>query len=213
MQGTPRFASQDWLSQLAHVNANRKMRLAAHLCSGYVTQVLQGDPSFVAQLRERYGFHRVQVNATAANNVDTRILDEASAGRLREVMNAVPAVEFILQRNEETRPLWMHFESDPPANLSFLYDESKGRGIASETWPSLKEVGVPYGYAGGLGPKNLTQQLASMAAVAGDAPIWVDMESSLRTRLEGGGDIFDINKVMDCALQVVRLGLAPAQKS
>ena len=48
------------------------MKLAAHLCSNYITQLLSGDTTFVKFLVEVHGFHRFQLNATRANNVDSR---------------------------------------------------------------------------------------------------------------------------------------------
>ena len=44
-----------------------------------------------------------------------------------KVFASLPDVEFIIQRNEETEPLWRHLEPNPPANMSFLFDESKVR--------------------------------------------------------------------------------------
>ena len=60
-QGTPRYASPAWVSRLGVVNQPRRMRLAAHLCSDYCTQVLRGDASFVARMHHDVGFNRVQV--------------------------------------------------------------------------------------------------------------------------------------------------------
>mmetsp|Transcript_20155 Transcript_20155/g.36553 ORF Transcript_20155/g.36553 Transcript_20155/m.36553 type:complete len:324 (+) Transcript_20155:25-996(+) len=211
LQGTPRYASQAWLDRLGEVNADRAMLLAAHLCSTRCTQVLNGDSSFVASLHDKYGFKRFQVNATAANNVDMGGVNKEGAARLRSVMVALPHVEFILQRNEETKPLWQALESGEggelglplPPNVSFLFDESKGTGVVAAEWPSPPPgVGRFFGYAGGLGPTTLEAQLPRMAArmsesskqgegeVRGNGDsgagatgrdFWVDMESSLRT--------------------------------
>ena len=227
-QGTPRFASYDWLEELRREQRSRAravdvapMRLAAHLCSSYVRQVLAGDAAFVRWLYEHIGFQRVQVNATAANGVDTRpeVLGGGDALRgLLQTMKAVPEVEFILQRNEETRPLWQALEQLPehemPHNLSFLHDESKGLGTLADSWPEF-DGQAPIGYAGGLGPSNILTQLRKMVSPARDKPIWVDMESSLRTMTRGAKepangalvDVFDINKVMLCVRAALRLGL------
>lgn len=206
-QGTPRYASLEWVRRLGVVNARRRMKLAGHLCSQYVTQILEGDGSFVAEMHHAVGFERFQINATAANNVDTSMLGLACAERLRGVMASLPGVEFIVQRNEETEALWSYLELDPPPNLSFLFDESKGLGVAAAFWPPPPSAPVRFGYAGGLGPKNLTAQLLKMAAAAPGEMIWVDMESSLRTLLRDGTDVFDVNKCVECALQVLALGL------
>lgn len=223
-QGTPRFASFDWLDELRRENMGRggrrrHMRLAGHLCSSYVQQVLQGDASFVRWLHDHIGFQRVQVNATAANGVDTSALggDGALRGLLAS-MAAAPEVEFILQRNEETRPLWEALEQLPPdrapKNLSYLHDESKGLGTLAAAWPIASGL-APVGYAGGLGPSNLMQQLQQMVVPARGKPIWIDMESSLRTLTRGPNespdapmvDVFDVNKAMVCVRAALRLGI------
>ena len=90
---------------------------------------------------------------------------------------------------------------------SLLTTSPKGLGVAAAFWPPPPTTGVKFGYAGGLGPKNLTAQVRKMAAAAPGEMIWVDMESSLRTQLEDGADIFDVNKCMSCVLQVLSLGL------
>jgi hypothetical protein len=53
---------------------------------------------------------------------------------VRSVIAETPELEFIVQRNDETEPLWQDLLRDPPAtnNVSFLFDESKGTGICVE---------------------------------------------------------------------------------
>jgi len=254
LSGTPRFASKPWLERLKRVNSEKNMRLAGHLCSIRCEEVLKGDSSFIHMLHETLGIGRFQINATAANNVDMSLVNAESAERLRSVMDAEPEVEFIIQRNAETLPLWEPLEARGlPPNMSFLFDESKGTGVVAAEWPEpplrngpggqsrsrgdSQEKGggvaagfVPFGYAGGLGPTTIEAQITKMtvktnkaaAALAvdgtrggggggsgsgeggrsGDVGIWVDMESSLRTTLADGADIFDVNKAMRCVLIV-----------
>ena len=110
-------------------------------------------------------------------------------------------------------------------NLSFLFDESKGRGTLAANWPGVAEAaGVPFGYAGGLGPENVAAQLARMALAAHGAPVWVDMESSLRTvrqrqqkpLCDGAGgtvqrmvdeNVFDVGKAVRCLEAAVDFGV------
>jgi hypothetical protein len=42
-----------------------------------------------------------------------------------------------------------------------------------------------------------------LANAAETAPVWVDMESSLRTPTADGGDVFDIGKCFACAMVAV----------
>lgn len=66
LEGTPRYASSAWLQMLVEANkqGGHIMRLAAHLCQSRCQEALEGDGSFIAQLKEM-GFARVQINATA----------------------------------------------------------------------------------------------------------------------------------------------------
>lgn len=55
-----------------------------------------------------------------------------------------------------------------------LFDTSSGFGILPEKWPELLPE-LYCGYAGGLGPDNLQEQLEKIESVIGDNEIWVDM--------------------------------------
>jgi hypothetical protein len=153
-----------------------------------------------------------------ANNVDKALVNAESAARLRSVIVALPHIEFIMQRNAETQPLLHALECGDlgplPANVSFLFDESKGTGVVAAEWPT-PPLG-PFGYAGGLGPKTLEAQLRKMvakiteSAAAAGREFWVDMESSLRTLVVEKGapadappqDVFDVAKCTACVLIV-----------
>uniref|UniRef100_A0A7S0LTR1 Phosphoribosylanthranilate isomerase n=1 Tax=Cryptomonas curvata TaxID=233186 RepID=A0A7S0LTR1_9CRYP len=209
MQGKPRFATFEWLDDLNSINRSRFMKLAAHLCSKYITQLLNGDTTFVKFLRDTHGFRRFQLNATAANNVDSSSLGPTEAAALRKAAEELSDVEFIIQRNEETKALWEGLLSSVPPNVSFLFDESKGRGTVLTEYPPPPPQGVRFGYTGGLGPDNLKRQLELMASAGAGREIWVDMESSMRTRLADGGDVFDVAKAVRCVRAVIELGLKP----
>jgi len=51
-------------------------------------------------------------------------------------------------------------------------------------WHGTDEYGKPLlcGYAGGLNPDNIEQELIKIEAVVGDAEIWIDMESGIRNK-------------------------------
>ncbi len=67
--------------------------------------------------------------------------------------------------------------------------------------------GIACGYAGGLGPDNLEEQLELISAAAGDCSFWVDMEGKLRTLDETECDWFDLGKARRC-LEAVKAGMA-----
>ena len=110
---TPRYASEEYLKQLIAVKNSedgKSMRLAGHLCGQSVNDVLSGDPEFAKYLCNS-GFGRVQVNATAINGV---VNVSGLAGTLNNFLhcvNSVPNLEWIVQRNEETKPLWEQLDA------------------------------------------------------------------------------------------------------
>jgi phosphoribosylanthranilate isomerase len=199
-QGQPRYASIEWVKQLSAVAArmgvgggeNPKMKLAAHLCGTHVNDVLndKADP-FLSQLTA-WSFRRVQINATRVNGVDTSRLAE-SVPIVSAMIKRHPQLEFIIQKNEETRPLWEGLWNDGlPSNVSMLVDESKGTGVTATSWPS-PPVDYEIGYAGGIGPDNIQKILHDVAEAGQGRAIWIDMESSLRS-IKNDKDVFDLDK-------------------
>jgi hypothetical protein len=85
----------------------------------------------------------------------------------------VPEIEFILQRNEETRPLWEPLLSgeDTPANVAVLFDDSVGTGVLVTEFPKPLET-AKCGYAGGIGPSNVLTVLNGVKASV-DQGTWV----------------------------------------
>lgn len=214
LEGTPRYATRGWVEELAKVNKDTgsMMRLAAHLCQKRCQEVIEGDASFVKEL-ENLGFGRVQVNATTANGVDMvpERFDEYAA-KLRSTMEAVPSVEFIFQLNTETKPVFDIISSNPPGNMSVLHDASCGLGVEITTLPEPSGE-IPCGYAGGIGPANISKILGMISEFEqpNDKKVWIDMESSLRVMRSdkhvSNQDSFSIDKCFACVNECVSLGL------
>jgi len=226
-EGQPRYPTKEWVGLLSetagaknHNRLNRnKMKLAAHLCERRVDEVLRGDDSFVSELYE-WGFGRVQINATAVNGVDTSVFDKHPTAGIENFLAVVhqhPELEFILQKNDETKPLWEgvliytnNNNIEFPPNVSMLLDESKGTGVLPTTWPPISP-GTSYkiGYAGGIGPSNVSNVLSKIheAVAVGDRDreFWIDMESSLRSQ-KNGRDVFDLDKCYTVIMEVCREG-------
>jgi len=205
-EGTPRYASTEWVKKLSHACRRADMKLAAHLCGSRVNDILRGEQTFVCQLQQ-WKFKRVQINATAVNGVDTSRLHQA-VEPLKDVIMAFPDMEFIIQKNQETEPLWQGMiDKGIPKNVAMLVDESKGTGVSATSWPAPPKD-YEIGYAGGIGPDNVSQVLSDIQKAANGRPIWIDMESSLRS-IKNGRDVFDLDKCyhvieMACDLGVLR---------
>jgi len=205
-EGQPRYATKTYVETLASVQSiNPNMKLAAHLCGEHVHEILSGDDTFLSKLVQQ-GFKRVQINATAVNGVNISNLKDCVTYFLG-VVTRNPTIEFIIQKNEETRFLWkglLSLKNEIYDNISMLVDESKGTGVLSTAWPKPKDYKI--GYAGGIGPDNISTVLDEIVEVANGHDIWIDMESSLRS-VKDGKDIFDLNKCYECIKVVCKKGL------
>ena len=144
-------------------------------------------------------------------------------------------VEFIIQRNGLTRRLWEQLDDASPPNLSFLFDESMGTGVATAAWPPPPAGMELFGYAGGLNPGNVRAQIVAMGRAAAGRTLWCDMESGapppppppvarphlsfpsaragVRTARPSGEDIFDLDKCMACVRHAIALKVVPATAS
>ena len=120
-----------------------------------------------------------------------------------------------LQKNEETKPLWegvLNQESESagkvgylPKNISALLDESKGTGVLASSWPN-PPTQYEIGYAGGIGPHNISKVLDDILEAGNGREIWIDMESSLRST-KNNKDVFDLDKCYEVIAAVCRKGV------
>lgn len=249
-EGTPRYPTLDWIeNQFAKRFAMKRRRLAAHLCAGRCRQVLlpaskatteesshqnnnetkttnpaarrfPTPESFLTALYE-WGFRRVQLNPTKVNGFDSALLREGECWRrLVATANAFPQLEFIVQRNAETRELWEplvdHLSEVTSANVAFLFDASAGKGVEMRSIPIPSAVDGrvaergKFGYAGGLGPHNVERVLGEIAGefhargMLDDGVVtWIDMESGIREPSKG--DLLSLEKIEQVAAACSRL--------
>lgn len=176
--GVPRYPSIDWVRRLnaAFDESGPEAgptRLAAHLCGKWVDDALGGRLTFVSTYAFNHNlFARLQLNLgkdRLARAVGSRRVEDVAAEAERPV---------ILGGNYAAvtaDPEWFRGH-----NLHPLFDASGGRGAAQDTWPAPLAAGLLCGYAGGLGPDTLADDLKRIEDVVGDATVWIDMESRIR---------------------------------
>lgn len=187
-QGTPRYPSDAWLNRYLHIADDNQTPLSAHLCGEHVRNLIDGK--YVNCFFKPY-FSRIQLNMIE------RMFVELNLDQL--ILNTVeqyPYCDVILQskrgfeRGTEIVRLndaWSH------PHYHILYDASGGKGIPIKKFPAPHPE-LFCGYAGGLGPDNLEDKLKELAEVAGNATVWVDMESGVRDKQ----DKFVVQRVRDC---------------
>lgn len=191
--GAGRYPPLAWIRDLAQeIRARPGPRIAVHVCGEAVDHLLAGDQRLIDLLQP---FHRVQLNLRQRRD---------TAMQLRFLLQALPHWDFITQSNAANAGLWQAVRDLPGHQI--LFDSSGGCGKLPQVWPDAPQgADAPLvGYAGGLGPDNLRQQLPAIARAAGGRPFWVDME----TRLRSASDRFDMGLARRTLLEL-DLALAP----
>jgi len=194
--GQSRFPTWDWIAELQCISADERMQLSLHVCGRWVRQWLLGSIELIPiQLA---GFDRIQLNFHAER---TPCNPDAFGAALREF----PDREFIFQIDGSTGN--KHLEAaygEEVDNAVALFDISGGAGILPSDWPKPiymrdDETFAYHGYAGGLGPDNLAEQLPLIAQAAGDCRIWIDMETRVRSSDDRQFDLAKVERCLEIA--------------
>lgn len=168
----PRYPSAAWQRELSiHTEGGAAVSLAGHLCGDLARAVLAGNMGPPAHSIYR----RTQLNGFAKVWPTTGVL--AIGRALARWME----VECILQVEDLVSQFAAGDVAKLAPNISALWDQSAGRGITGATAAYQPARGMRMGYAGGIGPDNVTQVLRELTAVPGDASFWIDMESKVRS--------------------------------
>lgn len=184
--GVPRFPSVDWCTEIVTRAKMNGMPLAAHLCDKWVRSlVLDADFTFREQHPGLFdGCDRIQLNFHGQYH-------KAGLDFIRRLTEA-RFKEFIFQMDGMNDNLISRYTQDTNVVIKPLFDLSGGAGILPDQWP--KQNGSYVGYAGGLSPANLEQQLPRIGKVAGDKPFWIDAETHVRSEDDR---VFDMDKVSE----------------
>lgn len=190
-EGSARFPSRPWISAFATAVGENMLQASTHLCGRWVRSLLIGELNWnevpvIARVAQR-----VQINTHA-------VIHAVSAEMFRN-LDLLGRKQFIFQAdgvNANHAPACIGKGID----AAILFDTSGGAGEVPGSWPAQHES-VPCGYAGGLGPHNVVQQLAKIEA-ATTRPYWIDMER--RVRVEDDSRLDDV-AVVSVLEQVERL--------
>jgi len=137
--------------------AKKIPRAALHICGKPAQRKLLAGELDVSS------FQRIQVNGAV------KVPD------VKELCKLYPDKTIILQYQGPGDDFFLTYEHD---NLALLVDASGGNGILPDGWPLL-ETDHPVGFAGGLNPDNMEEQVRMIRSVAREG-WWVDLESGLR---------------------------------
>ena len=191
--GQPRYPTIEWVEKLAEVVRREAsklilMSLSAHLCGSLVEDAINGNISFI---NEPYAdiFEKIQLN------MGKKVKQAIECKPLIEAVKKITSHEIIFGGDyslvDDCDVLWQNC-------ISPLFDASGGRGLEAKDWkkPLKSSLGIRilHGYAGGIGPDNVVEELKKLKYVVDDSNfpnsfIWIDMETKIRNN-----DVFDLEK-------------------
>lgn len=192
----------------ALANQYRVPRVAFHLCGDWAQHLAAGGcvPDPLRDLFELAGStrkFRIQLNLRSPTLVNHEEIQRSAAeGDLRRynVGRVIVPVRNVFPPNA-------FGDASVNGAIAYLTDCSGGRGILPDRWPALpqgvaQDLSPPasprFGFAGGLNPGNVAEQIARISSVAGSTPYWIDMETGVRTE----DDKFNLEKAVQVWLQV-----------
>ena len=189
VEGNNRFPSLSWVHDFVglyeeHMDVGNKINISGHICGKWVREICKGNwdnfSNHHADL-EQY-LQRVQLNFHAyLHKVD----EEPFIEGLKEMGYG----QVIFQLDDINNSI-LDVAQSRGINAAPLFDLSGGTGVLPKKWPEARDCYC--GYAGGLSPANLSQQLDIISESVGDRTIWIDAETHVRSLDDR---VFDLNKV------------------
>lgn len=152
--GSKRYPPWVWIEE----NAGKVDRAALHICGNPARRQLLAGELDVGN------FQRIQING----DVSLRVIGQ--------LCHKYPHHHIIGQLTHSNRNL----VKSPYPNFALLVDESGGNGISPAKWEKALTDQCAVGYAGGLGPDNLYDELVKIHPLT-ERGWWVDMEGKIRT--------------------------------
>lgn len=200
VEGANRFPSFDWIDALVEerVKSDNKMRLSLHLCGKWLRDASAGNLSIAETLGAKIAaFSRVQLNFHGVKLHP--IVGERLFRAFCNVVEFEPEIIFQLDgQNDE-----LFQECGRRFKVSGLFDVSHGAGVLPDAWPKRRND-MECGYAGGLAPWNVAEQLPLILEAAGGMSHWIDMETHLRSPRTDSFSMLNCREVLkDCAPSVV----------
>lgn len=185
-KGASRFPSHDWVKNARFEFHGTPANFSIHLCGQYVRDILNGEFTLLRDRQEDLRlFKRLQLNFHGDQI-------HSSLERFEEILRTYHSeFDLIFQMDGVNEPVF-HRLRERAIKILPLFDQSHGEGTVAKTLE--KPLDMLCGYAGGLGPDNLAEQLGRLEEHVGDREVWVDME----TKIRNDKDEFDLEKVREC---------------
>jgi len=195
-EGSARFPSRAWIKEFSEAAHHNGLKVSAHLCGRWVRQLLIGELDWRAVPMVVLAAQRIQIN--------THAVVHAISPALFANLDLLHGRQVIFQDdgvNANHAPNLIGAGID----AALLFDSSGGAGVLPASWPA-QHPNVYCGYAGGIGPDNVVEQLEKIEAVT-TRPYWIDMERRVRVTDDSRLDEVAVTTVLE---QVDGLLLASA---
>jgi hypothetical protein len=165
--GRNRFPSLEWISKIPN-----NFNISIHVCGRWVREMCEGNVDWYFELKDVLGgFNRIQLNFHGYTH---RIKEKDFINGLKRIENlkfgrgrGKGDKQFIFQLDGVNDPL-VDIAKTGGINAVPLFDLSGGEGRLPPFWP----VSEGYcGYAGGLSPDNVVEQLGKIEKIVGKNPL------------------------------------------
>lgn len=198
--GSPRWPGRAWVDELTSVTRRKHLQLSMHLCGEPVRQLLTGELDWSGLTSLVHVAQRVQINTHAEPHISTvsmlRSLQEGADIVRRDIDR-----QFIFQWDQVNNHL-VYMPHHYDHNVAVLFDYSHGAGILPGMWPDYMDD-LPCGYAGGLGPDNLAEQLPLIQDASAGNDFWIDMETRVRTDDGSRLDLVKVQRALELTAPLI----------
>lgn len=182
--GTPRL---EWIHNLHDFlqSTNTSIKLALHINADWVDAFTSGEiPQELTELLRlknvdgRSLFYRIQLNFKIGR--DKAPQETVLISRMKQYGTDH---RFILSYNDDNKTFIHYLYRQGVRNFDTLYDASHGEGIGPSQWlePAFYDESILQGYAGGLSPENVVDELLKIKGVVPfDRAFYIDAEGKLK---------------------------------
>lgn len=185
-----------WLEELLKTSdmAFTPLNIALHVNYDWCSDFCSGNiPTELKSLldRKHKNTGKPIIKRWQLNLGDGTIIPDAKY--ISDIIKYYPYQEFIFPYNNNYKlQNFIEELNKTGVKFSLLFDASYGAGISPSSWNKPVYQQHPQGYAGGLSPENVVQNLDKIAKVAGNrTDVWIDAEGKL---MKPGTRIFDLNR-------------------
>lgn len=187
-QGSKRFPSRNWLDELYILWRSEKIALSGHICGSWVRNLCVGMPNFFEDFGDTWKmFNRIQLNFHAEPHVIN--------ARFLEVLREMNPRQIILQMDGVNQGIYNVLTGMRGIDAVPLFDLSGGDGVLPKAWPKWPDSYC--GDAGGLSPDNIAGELEKIAEATGGHPIWVDIETHVRSENDTKFDLKKVSRFLE----------------